>query len=152
METASISKLKASLSHYLCIVRTGEEVLVTDRGKAVAKLVPVSQEGPGLATSPEGIGKGRSDPDSDLARSLLLSGATQGRPIPKDAPSKPSSTNGQNRDDLLGCLRSPPTLCARGPIATRAGLVAWRPSDGGMVGDSGRVLLCLSPPTTGRSS
>ena len=62
METASISKLKASLSHYLCIVRTGEEVLVTDRGKAVAKLVPVSQEGPGLATSPEGIGKGRSDP------------------------------------------------------------------------------------------
>ena len=45
-ETASISKLKASLSHYLCIVRTGEEVLVTDRGKAVAKLVPVSQEDP----------------------------------------------------------------------------------------------------------
>lgn len=31
METASISKLKASLSHFLCIVRTGEEVLVTDR-------------------------------------------------------------------------------------------------------------------------
>lgn len=46
METASISKLKALLSHYLCIVRTGEEVLITDRGKAVAKLVPVSQDDP----------------------------------------------------------------------------------------------------------
>ena len=46
METVSISKLKALLSHYLCIVRTGEEVLVTDQGKAVAKLVPVSREDP----------------------------------------------------------------------------------------------------------
>ena len=46
METTSISKLKASLSHYLGIVRTGEEVLVTDRGKAVAKIVPLSQEDP----------------------------------------------------------------------------------------------------------
>ena len=46
METVSISKLKALLSHYLCIVRAGEEVLVTDRGRAVAKLVPVSQEDP----------------------------------------------------------------------------------------------------------
>lgn len=46
METVSISNLKAMLSHYLRIVRTGEEVLVTDRGKAVAKLVPVSQEDP----------------------------------------------------------------------------------------------------------
>ena len=46
MESASIAKLKALLNHYLCIVRTGEEVLVTDRGRAVAKLVPVSQEDP----------------------------------------------------------------------------------------------------------
>lgn len=44
MEPASISKLKVALSHYLRIVRTGEEVPVTDRGKAVAKLVSLSPE------------------------------------------------------------------------------------------------------------
>lgn len=41
MTTVSVSKLKASLSEYLARVKAGEEVLVTDRGKAVAKLVPV---------------------------------------------------------------------------------------------------------------
>lgn len=38
---ASISKLKAKLSQYLDAVREGEEILVTDRGRPVARLTPV---------------------------------------------------------------------------------------------------------------
>lgn len=41
MSTTTVSKLKASLSHYLRKVKAGEEVVVTERGKAVAKLTPV---------------------------------------------------------------------------------------------------------------
>ncbi len=41
MKTAAISKLKASLSQYLSMVKSGEEVLITDRGNAIAKIVPL---------------------------------------------------------------------------------------------------------------
>ena len=41
METAAVAKLKASLSEYLAMVKAGEEVIVTDRGKPVARLVPL---------------------------------------------------------------------------------------------------------------
>ena len=41
MTRASISELKARLSAYLNIVRQGEEVLVTDRGRLVARLSPI---------------------------------------------------------------------------------------------------------------
>lgn len=40
MKTAAVSKLKASLSEYLARVKAGEEVIVTERGKPVAKIVP----------------------------------------------------------------------------------------------------------------
>ena len=41
MESAGVAKLKARLSEYLARVKSGEEVLVTDRGRPVARLVPV---------------------------------------------------------------------------------------------------------------
>lgn len=41
MTTVSISELKARLSAFLDIVRQGEEVLVTDRGRLIARLTPV---------------------------------------------------------------------------------------------------------------
>ena len=41
MRTTSISRLKAQLSAYLDIVRGGDEVIVTDRGRMIARLVPV---------------------------------------------------------------------------------------------------------------
>lgn len=41
MTTATVSKLKASLSEYLRRVKAGEEVLVSERGRPIAKLVPV---------------------------------------------------------------------------------------------------------------
>jgi prevent-host-death family protein len=42
MKTTAISELKAHLSDYLNQVKSGAEVLVTDRGKPVARIVPVS--------------------------------------------------------------------------------------------------------------
>ena len=44
MKTAAVSKLKAYLSEYLNRVKAGEEVLITDRGKPVARLVPISRK------------------------------------------------------------------------------------------------------------
>ncbi len=41
MKVAKVSELKARLSKYLARVKAGEEVLVTERGTPVAKLVPV---------------------------------------------------------------------------------------------------------------
>jgi prevent-host-death family protein len=40
MKTTTVSKLKASLSKYLRFVKTGEEVLVTERGRPIARLSP----------------------------------------------------------------------------------------------------------------
>jgi len=54
MRSAAISRLKASLSEYIDVVRAGEEVLVTDRGKPVARIVPVPEErGPNAARMQE---------------------------------------------------------------------------------------------------
>lgn len=41
MKRASISTLKAKLSQFLDAVKAGEEVLVTERGKPIARLSPV---------------------------------------------------------------------------------------------------------------
>ena len=43
VKTAAVSKLKAHLSDYLTQVKAGNEVLITDRGKPVARLVPLSR-------------------------------------------------------------------------------------------------------------
>jgi prevent-host-death family protein len=43
MKTAAVSKLKAYLSEYISQVKAGNEVLITDRGKPVARLVPISR-------------------------------------------------------------------------------------------------------------
>lgn len=40
MKRASVSELKASLSAYLVGVKNGEEVLVTERGRPIARLIP----------------------------------------------------------------------------------------------------------------
>jgi len=44
MKTAAISELKASLSEYLSRVKAGEEVLIMDRGKPVARIIPLRRE------------------------------------------------------------------------------------------------------------
>ena len=44
MKTAAVSKLKASLSEYLTRVKAGEEVIVTERGKPIAKIIPIGRD------------------------------------------------------------------------------------------------------------
>ncbi len=40
---AGVKELRDNLSRYLSVVREGQEVTVTDHGKAVARLVPLDQ-------------------------------------------------------------------------------------------------------------
>jgi prevent-host-death family protein len=47
MPRASISELKAKLSAFLDMVREGEEVIVTDRGRPIARLAPLVEEAQG---------------------------------------------------------------------------------------------------------
>ena len=44
MRTAAIAKLKAGLSGYLDSVKAGEQVVVTDRGRPVALIVPIDPQ------------------------------------------------------------------------------------------------------------
>ncbi len=44
MKTAAVAQLKASLSKYLAQVKNGSEVLVTERGRPIAKLVPLTRD------------------------------------------------------------------------------------------------------------
>ena len=79
MRTTTVSRLKASLSEYLRHVKAGEEVLVSERGKPIARLVPVT----GGAALPQHV--------AELARhglarvgSRRLSGAFWKLPRPRD--------------------------------------------------------------------
>ncbi len=42
MKTATVSKLKMSLSAYLRLVKDGEEVLITEHGRPIARLLPLA--------------------------------------------------------------------------------------------------------------
>ena len=68
MKTVKISELKANLSAHLRHVSAGEEVLVCDRNRPIARIVPVVQ--PGLMTRRErliakGIASGSTRPPED---------------------------------------------------------------------------------------
>jgi len=45
MIVTTIARLKASLSEFLAGVKAGEEVIVTDRGRPVARIVPYASAG-----------------------------------------------------------------------------------------------------------
>lgn len=42
MKKVAVSEFKASLSRYLSAVKAGDELLVTERGRPVARIVPAS--------------------------------------------------------------------------------------------------------------
>lgn len=44
MAEAGIRELRDHLSRYLDRVRQGEEIIITDRGRAIARMVPLSGE------------------------------------------------------------------------------------------------------------
>ena len=59
MTSIGIAELKASLSEYLARVKAGEEVLITERGQPIARIVPlvgVASYGPRIARL---VAKGR---------------------------------------------------------------------------------------------
>jgi prevent-host-death family protein len=62
MQTTGIAELKASLSETLARVKAGEEVLVTEHGRPIARIVPLSP------ASPEAV----AGADPELIRSGLL--------------------------------------------------------------------------------
>jgi len=41
MKAAKVSELKAGLSKYLARVKRGEEVVITERGRTIAKIIPI---------------------------------------------------------------------------------------------------------------
>lgn len=69
--TAAVSELKAGLSAYLARVKAGEEVVVTDRGTPVAKLVPIPPS---------------YEPEEERMRRLVREGVLRPptRPLPDD--------------------------------------------------------------------
>ena len=64
MRQASISQLKATLRACLAWVKAGEEVVVTERGTPIAKIVPVA----GSPCSPAGIAGRPGTGGADQAR------------------------------------------------------------------------------------
>ena len=64
MRTAGVAEVKASLSEILARVKAGEEVLVTEHGRPIARIVPLSPVAPevgmeeliraGVVKAPEG--------------------------------------------------------------------------------------------------
>jgi prevent-host-death family protein len=43
-KSAAVARLKAALSEYLARVKAGEEVIVTERGRPIAKIVPLARD------------------------------------------------------------------------------------------------------------
>ena len=89
MKKASVSQLKTSLSAYLVGVKNGEEVLVTERGRPIAGLVPA----PGA--------EGATDRTKRLIRAGILHRGT-GR-LPRE-PLKPSPVADPEGKTLRGLL------------------------------------------------
>ena len=46
MQTTTVSQLKMSLSAYLRQVKAGEEVVITEHGRPIARLLPLSSPVP----------------------------------------------------------------------------------------------------------
>ena len=67
MVVVGVAEVKAKLSKYLAKVRGGRDVLITERGRPVARIVPVS---------------GGSDELAELEREGLVRGATM--KLPRD--------------------------------------------------------------------
>lgn len=90
MKTAAVSELKASLSEYLLQVKAGEEVTITDRGKPIAKIIPLKR---GTMELPAHL--------FDLARAGLVKIGTGKLPKNFWALSRPTDSQGEALISLL---------------------------------------------------
>jgi prevent-host-death family protein len=82
VKKASVAELKARLSEFLSAVKRGEDVIITDRGKPVARLTPLEQGTSQEARIAEMLRAGvMSPPRKKLPRAFLereLPSATDG--------------------------------------------------------------------------
>ncbi len=69
---AGVAELKASLSRYLERVRAGHEVVVTDRGRPIAKIVPIAAEERRRTRRPQLVRDGLLVPGRGRVRASLL--------------------------------------------------------------------------------
>ncbi len=86
MRTAAIAKLKAGLSGYLESVKGGEQVVVTDRGRPVALIVPIDPNISMDERRAELVAKGLVRPGCgsipvDLIEGAVVSGLTSERAL-----------------------------------------------------------------------
>lgn len=89
MKKASVTILKARLSQYLAAVKAGEEVIVTERGRPVARLTAIGQDG-----APEGrVAK--------LIREGRLRPPTGGGGVDPSADTPPTDVMGRSLAALL---------------------------------------------------
>ena len=44
MQSAAVSEIKASLSEYLGKVKGGEDIMITERGRPIARIVPLHRD------------------------------------------------------------------------------------------------------------
>ena len=86
MKRAAVSTLKATLSACLAKVKAGDEVLVVERGKPIAKLVPLSKD---------------SDTLHDLARAGLVRLGTGKLPVGFWKLPRPKDRQGRGLNALL---------------------------------------------------
>ena len=83
MKKASISILKAQLSRYLDAVKSGEEVIVTERGRPVARLSAVDSSESPTGRVAQLIREGRMRPPLD--------------PAPERRPAEPTAPDPEGR-------------------------------------------------------
>ena len=118
MTTATVSKLKASLSEYLRRVKAGEEVLVSERGRPIAKLVPVTGQTPCRITWPKWPGRVWRGSGRDGCPER--SGVCRGPRIRKAGCSGPSWRNASRADEVLGQLGRRPAVRGRAAFRERS--------------------------------
>jgi prevent-host-death family protein len=74
---AGVAALKAGLSRYLERVKAGQEILVTDHGRPVAKIVPIARAEKGTRRE-RLVGDGRLLPGRGKVRPSLLRAPSKG--------------------------------------------------------------------------
>ena len=87
MKSVKISDLKAHLSAHMQLVRDGEEVLVYDRNKAVARIVPIRLED-------------RSQKEQRLIARGVLTPPLRRRPVPVVWPVPPGNVSDEVMEQI----------------------------------------------------
>jgi len=87
MKTVKISELKAQLSAHINLVRDGEEVLIFDRNKPVARIVPVRLED-------------RSQQEQRLVARGVLVPPLRKRPVPVLWPAPPGNVSDEVMEQI----------------------------------------------------